>query len=140
LREQLTARWAKHRLGDQLARGKSPEDRAPLTLRAQALGELAWRRAIARQLRRVVDDARRRRPQPLARVQISYEQVLAAAPELEELADVLATPGVLAARGLAQARLLLCDGASPLYLRSMPTALRTAVEAALDSLEPVATW
>jgi hypothetical protein len=95
---------------------------------------------LARQLRRVVDDARSRRARPHARVPIVYEQVLAAAPELEHLAEVLASPGVLAARGLAQARLLLCDGSSPLYLRSTLTALRTAVEAALESLEPVATW
>jgi hypothetical protein len=141
LRERLTARLATHRLDNQLARGMSPEDRAPLALRAQALGELGSRRTIARQLRRVVEDARCRRRRARAQIPIVHEQVLAAAPELEHLAEVLELGrGPLAARGLAQARLLLCDGASPLYLRSTPTAVRRAVEVALLSLEPVATW
>src|SRR5262249_30288619 len=109
LRERLTARWATYRLDKQLARGVAPEAAAPLSLRAQALGEPGVRRSLAGSVRRMVEDACGRRAHWRARVPTVRDQVLAAADELEHLADVLASPGPLAASGLAQARLLLSD-------------------------------
>jgi hypothetical protein len=132
--ERFTAWWATHRLDEQLARGVAPEAGAALSLRARALGESGTRRLLAGSVRRVVDDASGRRFHWRARVPTVRDQVLAAADELEHLADVLVSPGPLAASGLAQTQLLLSDGTSPLYLRGAPNELRKAVRVVLENL------
>ena len=138
--ERLAARWAARRLDDQLAQGVAPEAAAPLTLRAQILGNPNSRRVLARSLRRVIDDARSgRRPAP-AQIRTVREEVLAAAPELERIAELLVGPGLLGARGLAQVQLLLSNGASPLYLRRAPNGLQRAAVSALEALDPGPEW
>lgn len=67
-------------------------------------------------------------------------EVLAAAVQLDELTDALLTPGPLAARGLAQIRLLLTDGTSPLYYRGAPEDLRAAATRAVEALQPAFSW
>jgi hypothetical protein len=140
LRERLAARIRATRLDAELARGVAPEARAPLALRARALGEYRIRSALGRQIRRIVDDARG--PHDLGRAQVPTrrDEVLAAALELDELAERLLTPGPVAAGGLAQVRLLLTDGASPLYFRGAPEGLRGAVDRALTALRPSFSW
>ena len=51
-----------------------------------------------------------------------------------------AAPGPLAARGIAQVRLLLTDGRSPLYFGGTTEDLRTAVSRALADLQPTFGW
>lgn len=139
-RDRLAARVRATRLDAELARGVAPEARAPLALRAGALGEYRVRGALGRQLRRIVDDARG--PHDLGRAQVPTrrDEVLAAALELDELAARLLTPGLVAAGGLAQVRLLLIDGASPLYFRGASEGLRAAADRALTALQPSFSW
>ena len=140
LRERLVARIAARRLDGELARGVAPQARASLALRAQALGEQATRDALAQGLMLALNSARCPPAPCAARVPIAHKQVLAAASELEELAERLLAPGPVAARGLAQVRLLLTDGAGPLYRRGAGSELRSLVARACASLEPQFQW
>ena len=67
-------------------------------------------------------------------------EVLAAAWELDRIAETLLTPGPVAASGVAQVRLLLINGAGPLYSRDTPGGLRAAATRALDALQPAFHW
>ena len=140
LRDRLAARIRARALDEELARGVAPDARASLALRARALGEDRIRCALGRQIRRIVDDARG--PQDLGRAQIPTrrDEVLAAALELDELAERLLTPGPVAGGGLAQVRLLLTDGASPLYFGGAREKLRDAADRALTALQPSFGW
>jgi hypothetical protein len=62
--------------------------------------------------------------------------VLAAAQELDALADRLLSPDPVSAQGVAQARLLLTDGTGPLYRRGAAEDLRDALTRALACLDP----
>jgi hypothetical protein len=140
LRERLAARFLAHRLDQLLASGVAPETRAALALRAQALGEPETRTALASQLRRVLSEARWGPAPRRAGVPLLIGQVLVAADELDELADRLLEPGPVAASGLAQVRLLLSDGRSPLYWNRAPEGLREIAVRALGALEPAFHW
>jgi hypothetical protein len=135
-RDRLTARWRRHRLDRTLAGEAVLPARARLALRARTLVEPGARAELARQLRRVVDDANRGERWPGFRIRPRRADVLAAAPELDVLADRLLAPGGVSARGVAQVRLLLTDGTGPLYRRGASEELRAAVARALAGLQP----
>jgi hypothetical protein len=67
-------------------------------------------------------------------------EVLSAACELDQIAETLLTPGPVAASAVAQVRLLLINGAGPLYSRDAPGELRAAATRALDALQPAFHW
>ena len=67
-------------------------------------------------------------------------EVLATAETLGDLAERLVSPGPLGARGLAQVRLLVTDGASPLYWRGATEDLHAFAARALEALEPAFLW
>ena len=138
-RERVAARLSANRLDTELARGAAPT-RAALALRARDLGERRTRERLGRSIRRILDDARRDRPPSIARVPIQRSEVLAAAWELDRIAETLLTPGPVAASGVAQVRLLLINGAGPLYTRDAPDGLRSAATRALDALQPAFHW
>ena len=138
-RERVAARLSANRLDTELARGAAPT-RAALALRAQDLGERRTRERLGRSIRRILDDARRDRPPSIARVPTQRSEVLAAAWELDRIAETLLTPGPVAASGVAQVRLLLINGAGPLYTRDAPDGLRSAATRALDALQPAFHW
>ena len=77
-------------------------------------------------VRRILDDARTDRPLSIARVPTERSEVLAAAWELDRIAETLLTPGPVAASGVAQVRLLLINVAGPLFSRDAPGGLRAA--------------
>ena len=128
------ARLRAHALDRELARGVAPESCGALTLRARTLIGPSARAALARQLRRVVSDARGGHVW-LSRVAVRRPAVLDAADELEVLADRLATPGPVDVRGVAQVQLLLADGTGPLYFPRETEELRARVANALCRLE-----
>jgi hypothetical protein len=132
LRTRLNARLRSRQLDQSLARGTPPETAAPLALRARRLTTLAHRRAVADGLRRAVRESCRGVSASLARVAPHRSQVITASDELIRLADALAAPGPVAARGVAQARILLTDGAGPLY--TMRGNLRARAASAADNL------
>jgi hypothetical protein len=134
VRDRVIARLRSRRLDEALARGIPPETAAPLALRARRLITLSYRRAIADDLRRVIRDTCRGVRPSHARVSPVLSQVIAATDDLSRLADALATPGPVAARGVAQARILLTDGTGPLYNAKSTANLRARAASATDTL------
>ena len=114
-RERATDKLATHllprHLDVALANGTPPESSAALALRARRLTRLSRRRELARTIRRISQCAPRGRwgVSPLR------GRVAAASDELETLAEALAEPNPVSARGVAQALLLVTDGTGPLY-------------------------
>jgi hypothetical protein len=131
---RLSARVRSHQLDEALARGTPPESGASLALRTRRLTTLSRRRAIADSLRRVIRDTCRGVPPPQARISPRLSQVIAASDELTRLADTLATPGPVAARGVAQAWILLTDGTGPLYNANSTANLRARAASAANNL------
>ncbi|MBV8218638.1 MAG: hypothetical protein JO325_09245 [Solirubrobacterales bacterium] len=140
LRDRLAARWRTTRLDGELARGIEPGTSAALALRARALGEHTARTALAQGLCLALSDARQGSRPPGARLPVRHREVLAAAAELDALAERLVAPGPVGARGLAEVSRLLRDGASPLYWRGAAENLRAVAVRALDGLEPRLEW
>jgi hypothetical protein len=127
-------------LDAELAGGAPPEARAALALRAQVLGEPRTRQALAQSLRHILDNARQGSPPRRGQIATLRADVLAATDELERLIERLLEPGILAARGLAQVRVILSDGGGPLYFRSASQDLKAAAVRALTHLEPALDW
>jgi hypothetical protein len=63
-------------------------------------------------------------------------RVAAASDELSRLAATLTEPGPVAARGVAQAWILLTDGTGPLYNPSSPASLQESTVSAGENLRP----
>ena len=115
LRDHIAAHWLAYRLDFALAEGVAPETSVPLALRAQRLTDPDRRWSTAGALRRIIREATDNRRVRFGRVRPNPRAVIAARRELSNLADTLDDPGPVAAGGVAQARLLLSDGAGPLY-------------------------
>ena len=140
LRERLASRLGATWLDVELARGVPPEARAALALRAHTLGEPRTRQALAQSLRHILDNARLGASPRRGQIAVLRADVLAAADQLERLIERLLEPGILAARGLAQVRVLLTDGGGPLYVRGASQDLTAVVVRALTQLEPAPEW
>lgn len=134
LLDRLSARLRSRQLDRELAWGSPPEITAPLALRARRLTALSRRRAIADGLRRVIRDTCRGVPPSPAWISPRLVQVIAATDELNRLADALATPGPVTARGVAQAWLLLTDGTGPLHNANSTANLRARAVTAANNL------
>jgi hypothetical protein len=133
--ERLVARWRAPHLDDELARGADPDGSPLLALRARRLLSARVRASFARELRGIVDEARSG-PHRLTRVEPPRRQVMAAADDLEALADRLGSAGLLSVRGVAEVAVLLRDGRGPLYFGTSRGALRAAVQRVAADLEP----
>ena len=128
------------RLDRDLASGACPEANLELALRAQMLVRVATRLDLARGAQRILASATqpfatRRPPVPVCRDRVSD-----AAAEFGELIRRLRTPGPVAARGVAQASVLLGDASGPLYHRGSREDLRARVREAADALRPLSNW
>ena len=121
-----------------LASGISPDSSARLSVRAHQLIGCPTRAALARAIRRLVDDAGRPARPMSFNVAICRSKVRRSRHTLEDLADRLLSDGPLDARGLAQIHLLLNDGAGPLYDRPTADDLAPALKRAIAALEVVA--
>ncbi len=131
---RLSARVRSRQLDEALARGAPPETDAALALRARRLTTLRRRRAISNGLRRVIRDTCQGVPPAQARISPRLIQVIAASDELARLADALASPGPVAARGVAQAWILLTDGTGALYNPNSTANLRARAASAANNL------
>jgi hypothetical protein len=136
LHERLAARLRAPELDLALAGGAHPDGSALLALRARRLLGGSLRAALARELRSIVDEARDG-PHRLTRVEPPRRQVLAAAADLEDLADRLTSAALLNVRGVAEVAVMLRDGRGPLYFGTSRGALRAAVRRVAADLEPV---
>jgi hypothetical protein len=131
----VRARVCARQLDCELARGTSPESSADLSVRAHDLIAVRTRAMLAQSIRRLVQDATHPlRPLHFS-VPICRSKVWRCRHTLEELADRLLSAEPLDPRCLAQVRLLLSDGAGPLYFRPGDDDLAPALERAIAALE-----
>ncbi len=135
MRDRVAACLRSPQLDRSLAAGASSESTAPLALRAWRLTALPHRRSIARAYRGIVRDARDGACPSYVRVTPCRSRVTAATDELTRLADALTQPGPVAARGAAQALLLLTDGTGPLYNPTSGESLRARAAGATENLK-----
>lgn len=134
-RDRLRARLFAWQLDRALARGAPPDSTAVLSLRAHRLIGPGSRRAVARELRALPRQAAQPKSRLDPGVPICRRQVLQAAEILAELADRLANWEPVDALGVAQLRVLLRDGCSPLFDPNPAHRLERALRAASDALE-----
>jgi hypothetical protein len=140
--EWFVSRVRATRLDRDIAAGVSPDSSPVLALRAQALVQPSMRRLLAGRVRQVLteatgDDALRFLD---PRIPVQRDRVVDATDALRSLIERLLLPGPVPARGVAVARLVLTDGAGPLYNPSCPDDLRARVQAAVEQLEPLSNW
>jgi hypothetical protein len=98
------------------------------------------RRDLADSIRRLLARAARPDASRWPPATVRWERVRATAGEFRALADRLLSPAPLPARGVAQARVLLGDGAGPLYSHTSRDDLRARVAEAVRTLDPLAGW
>ena len=135
-RDRLLVRLHAFRLDRDLAAGASPDATVPLALRAQTLVAMPARRGLARTAQRLLAAAA---PGPASGhlpVPVCRDRVRACSEELGALIRGLLAAGPVSARGVAQARALLADGASPIYHRASRDDLRARLLAAAEALSP----
>jgi MoxR-like ATPase len=135
-RDWILARIRAFRLDAALAAGASPDATVALALRAQMLERMPVRRDLARTARRIVAAAVGGPAGDRLQVPVCRDRVRDCAEELEDLTRRLLAAGPVSARGVAQARALLADGASPIYHRASRDDLRARVLAATEALTP----
>ena len=71
---------------------------------------------------------------------VCRERVVDAVEDLVAVAEALTTPSPLPVQGIAQVRVILSDGAGPLYNPRSPESLRESLRRTLQLLDPLATW
>jgi hypothetical protein len=112
--DRLLAAVAAAKLDRELAEGARQSANRALAWRARVLLAPRAREQLGEQLRRIVRDAHTR-TRPGLRMPINRERVLAAQDDLQLLASRLQSPTQVDVRGVAKARLLLTDGAGPIF-------------------------
>ncbi|MBV9047787.1 MAG: hypothetical protein JOY58_05940 [Solirubrobacterales bacterium] len=126
----LIAHLRAPRIDRDLATGVAPWQSRSHAARSLQLTTARSRRALARSLERVLKDAEQPSPAFLsAAIVPCREQVYPARTLIGELAVRLRSRRPVAARGVAELRALLSDGAGPCYVSSDPQALTRALEA-----------
>jgi hypothetical protein len=134
--DRLLMRLRSYHLDAELARGASPDATVALALRAQMLVSVGVRRNLARSAQRVLTVAMQTSPRDRLPVPICRDRVRDSVGEFAELTRRLLPAGPVAARGVAQASLLLTNAGGPLYHRANPDDLRRMVREAISALEP----
>jgi hypothetical protein len=115
LRDRVVARLRTGSLDTALANGTPSEAGAALALRARRLTNAPRRRKLALAIEALVRAADSAEARPQMHVGPLPKRVSAAIDELTVLAEKLAEPAPVCARGVAEALLLLTDGTGPLY-------------------------
>jgi hypothetical protein len=133
-RDRARARFRARALDRALAAGASPEAAPALALRARRLIALPYRRSLGEAYRRILFQAREPSIPSLVTVIPRPSRVAAAGDELVRLAEALMQPAPVAARGVAEALLLLADGTGPLHGAGSEASLRECVARARGDL------
>lgn len=123
-----------------LAGGASPDGTVRLALRARRLTGMRERRALARAIRRFVEQADRPVGKRWPPVQVCWDRVRASAAEFEFLAGRLDRQAPVSACGVAQVSMLVHDGGGPLYWGASGDALADRVHQAVTALDTPGTW
>ena len=112
---RLAARLLAGKFDRMLAVGVPAPAGSALALHAARLTSADEREAIARTLRRTVDNARNRGAPLSSRVPLNVPNIAAAEDRIDEVTLRLHSPRPVSARGVARLRMLLSDGAGPMY-------------------------
>jgi hypothetical protein len=121
-------------LDRRLESGADPDHDVLLSLRAAALIAPSRRRRLALTLRQMTRDAERA-PHPFdPRAFVARREILQARDLMEETARLLVSSSPVNPMGVAHVRVLLGDGASPLYRRGPGPTLGDRLEAAIGAL------
>ena len=132
---RVRVRMRARQLDRALAEGASPDSSAGLSVRAHDLIGSRARTVLADAIRRLVEDA----VHPLRPLQFNIpvcrSKVRRSRRTLEAVAERLVADEPLDARGLAQLRLLLTDGAGPVYDHPGANDLEPALRRVMAALE-----
>jgi hypothetical protein len=140
-RERLESHLFGDRLDRALAAGVPPETDPLLALRAAQISSPKSRRELAVVVRRMLDSALSADDAPFkAKSMAILPRVKKARREFESLAEHLEAPVPLPARGMAAVKLLLRDGAGPLYRYESRQNLARLVRDITDLLDPSLDW
>jgi hypothetical protein len=115
LSARVSARLFAGRYDRMLSVGAVPSEGSALAVHAQRLTSVDEREAIARSLRRSVDDARDRFARVSSRVPLNIPNITASEDRIDEVTLRLHSPRPVSARGMARLRVLLADGTGPMY-------------------------
>jgi hypothetical protein len=133
--DRILARLLASSLDRQLAAGRAAESTHLLATRAHELASAPLRRELGRDFDHLLELVHGAVVPRSPRVLVSRESITDVEPELREMLTKLTTPLPTSARGVAMVRILLTDGAGPLYNRSCSTSLRSAIQAAAAQLD-----
>lgn len=140
LGDRLAARLHAHALDASIAAGSNPDATVPLSLHAQMLHRPRCRQRIARGYRRLLASAYAA-PHPFdASVPLARAEIRGCSDRVLEVAELLESDEPVHPHGIAQARMLLTEGTSPLYRPSASGYVGPALDRVIDSLShhPVA--
>ena len=112
---RLAARLLAGKFDRMLAVGVPAPAGSALALHAARLTSADEREAIARTLRRTVDNARNRGAPLSSRVPLNVPNIAAAEDRIDQVTLRLHSPRPVSVRGVARLRMLLSDGAGPMY-------------------------
>jgi hypothetical protein len=122
-------------LDRRLAAGEPPESSILLAVRAQDLTSAASRNTLRRDWEHLLALPTKPRTRRTIYAHIRRARIETAIPEIKHLIATLAEPGVCTAQGIAMAKVLLTDGAGPLYGVRSALSLRAAIRKATTRLQ-----
>ena len=112
---RVMARLLASKFDRMLAVGVPAADGSPLAVHAARLTSVDEREAVAHSLRRALSDARNRDALMSSRIELNVPNITAAEDRIDQVTLRLHSPRPVTARGMARLRLLLADGAGPMY-------------------------
>lgn len=131
---RLRVRLDRRVLDREIARGLDSEQGAARALRVRQLTSLSERRCIAASLAHILEAAEERHADPASSLRVNHAEALAARHGIIALIVALRSETVVAARGVALARILAEDGGSPLVLARAGRTVQQAVSEAIAAL------
>jgi hypothetical protein len=132
---RLRVRFRRATLDQRLAVGAEPWSDTELSIRAEELTGPQTRRRIAATIERLIAEAEGSPPPMSSQVPLARPAIRACTPRLRAIAGRLKSDHMVAPRGVAQAAMLVREGASPLYMVSTSeTALRHRLAEVAEAL------
>ncbi|PZS31403.1 MAG: hypothetical protein DLM58_11755 [Pseudonocardiales bacterium] len=137
LRDHLAARLHTDRIDHDLAQGASPDGSVTAALRAQLLTSTSTRQLLARGLQRAVDIAMTPAVASSRAAAQNRPRIREVAADLDELGRRLLADGPVSVRGVARTKVMLTDGAGPLYNARQADQLGAQIRAAIDAMNVI---
>jgi hypothetical protein len=113
--KRMIALLKAHEFDRMLAVGTPVPAGSALAVHAARLTSVDEREAVARSLRSVVDTARNRTALVSSRIELNVPNINVARERIDQITLRLHSPRPVNCRGVARLRLLLSDGAGPMY-------------------------